>query len=285
MIKKGKNNPDQKEMPFLDHLEELRKRILYSLGFVVLFTCIAFPLSGIFLDFLTMPNTRLKEPAELIFLKPTGMLMVRMEISLAAGIILSLPVLFYHFWQFVAPGLLPREKGYFLPTLFFTTVNFILGSAFCYFVMIPVVLPFLFKMGTASIHATINITEYMSFVLRLILLTGLTFEFPVLSFFLSRIGIVSPAFLKKYRRYSIVLIFIFAAIVTPPDPISQLLMAAPLLLLYEVSIWVSIVGYRRKKSSDDAWEKEFSHPESKVIPAPESTSVPKKTDTEKTTPS
>lgn len=246
-----------KEMPFLDHLEELRWRILKSLGSVILITVVTFPFTGVLLDLLTLPNTHLDEPAKLVFLKPTGMLMVRMEIALAVGIIGSLPVLFYQFWQFVAPGLLPKEKKYFMPGLLFTTFCFLLGTAFAYFILIPTVLPFLFAMGTEDIEATINITEYMSFVLRLIIVAGLIFELPVLSFFLSRTGLVTPAFLKKYRRYGIVLVFIFSAIVTPPDPMSQLLMAFPLLFLYQISIWISMIGYNRKKASDIAWEKNF----------------------------
>lgn len=244
-------------MPFLDHLEELRWRILKSLGSIFLFTVVSFPFTGLLLDILTLPNDKLANPAKLIFLKPTGMLMVRMEVALAVGIIVSLPVIFYQFWQFVAPGLLTKEKKYFFPALLFTTFCFLSGTAFAYFILIPTVLPFLFAMGTETIEATINITEYMSFVLRLILVAGLIFELPVLSFFLSRTGLVTPSFLKKYRRYGIVLVFIFSAIVTPPDPMSQMLMAFPLLFLYQISIWISILGYRKKKQSDQAWEEEF----------------------------
>ena len=109
-------------------------------------------------------------------------------------------------------------------------------------------------MGTESIQPTINITEYLSFVLRLILMSGLVFELPVLSFFLSRVGVIKPHFLRKYQRYGIVIVFILAALLTPPDPMSQLLMAFPLILLYEISIWVSRLGYGRKKKSDEAWE-------------------------------
>lgn len=247
-------------MPFLDHLEEFRWCILKSLGSVFLFTVVTFPLTGYLLNFLTLPNDRLEEPAKLIFLKPTGMLMVRMEVALAVGIVVSLPIIFYQTWQFVAPGLLPKEKKYFIPALLFTTFCFLLGASFAYWILIPTVLPFLFAMGTDTIEATINITEYMSFVLRLILVAGLIFELPVLSFFLSRTGIVTPQFLKKYRRYGIVLVFIFSAVVTPPDPMSQILMAGPLLFLYQISIWISILGYRMKKASDKAWEEEYSSP-------------------------
>ena len=258
---KDKNN--RKEMPFLDHLEELRWRILKGLGSVLLFTIVAFPFTGMLLNLLTLPNDKLEEPAKLIFLKPTGMLMVRMEVALAVGIIISLPIIFYQFWQFVAPGLLQKEKKYFFPALLFTTFCFLTGTAFAYFILIPTVLPFLFKMGTDTIEANINITEYMSFVLRLILVAGMIFELPVLSFFLSRTGLVNPKFLKKYRRYGIVLVFIFSAIVTPPDPMSQMLMAFPLLFLYQISIWISVLGYQKKKESDKAWEEGLESSENK----------------------
>ena len=244
---------NRKEMPFLDHLEELRWRILKSLGSVFFFMFIAFPFSGHLLNLLTLPNNHLKEPAKLIFLKPTGMLMVRMEIAIAVGILLSLPLIVYQFWMFVSPGLFHKERRFILPTIFVTTLCFLVGAVFAYMILIPMVLPFLFNMGTESIDANINITEYMRFVLQLILVAGLIFELPILSFFLTRIGLLTPAFLKKYRRYSIVIIFIFAAIVTPPDPISQLLMAFPLLILYEISIWVSHIGYRtRNKKNKDS---------------------------------
>jgi sec-independent protein translocase protein TatC len=261
--RKKTNSKKQKEMPFLEHLEELRWRILKSLGSVVLFTVLTFPFTGILLTFLTFPNEKLKAPAELIFLKPTGMLMVRLEIAIVVGIIASLPVLFYQFWQFISPGLLPKEKRYFLPALFFTTFCFLAGTAFSYFILIPTVLPFLFSMGTEDIKATLNITEFMSFVLRLILISGLIFELPILSFVLSVTGIVKPKMLKKYRKYGIVIIFILAAFLTPPDPISQLLMALPLLVLYEISIWVSYLGNRKKREKDEAWEEEFNSKQSK----------------------
>ena len=243
-----------KEMPFLDHLEELRWRILKSLGFVFAFFIIAMPFSGWLLNKLTWPNDRLEKSAELIFLKPTGMLVVRMEIALVAALIAASGFIFIQFWNFVSPGMLQKEKKYFIPSLFFTIICFLTSVTFAYGILIPTVLPFLYQMGTESIKATINITEYISFCLRLILVAGLIFELPILSFFLSRIGLLTPSFLKKYRRYGIVLVFVFSAIVTPPDPMSQVLMAVPLLILYQISIWISMIGYKQKKASDAAWE-------------------------------
>ena len=119
---------DSKEMPFLEHLEELRRRILIGLLSTVIFTLGSFPFTGTLLNFLTLPNDGLENPAKLIFLKPAGMLVVRMEIALAAGIIISLPVLLFQLWMFVSPGLLPKEKGFFLPTILFTTFCFLFGA-------------------------------------------------------------------------------------------------------------------------------------------------------------
>jgi len=240
---------DSKEMPFLEHLEELRRRILIGLLSTVIFTLGSFPFTGTLLNFLTLPNDGLENPAKLIFLKPAGMLVVRMEIALAAGIIISLPVLLFQLWMFVSPGLLPKEKEFFLPTILFTTFCFLFGAFFAYKILIPVVLPFLFSMGTESIKATINITEYIGFVLRLIILSGLIFELPVLSFFLARIGVLTPDFMRKYRKYGIVLVFIFAAVITPPDPMSQLLIAFPLLILYEISIIVARFAQKKRDKS------------------------------------
>jgi sec-independent protein translocase protein TatC len=240
-------------MPFLDHLEELRGRILKSLIAVVVLAFTAFPFTDLALDILTHPNTRLVHPAKLVFLKPTGMLMLRMEVAIALAVILGAPIILYQLWQFISPGLLERERKYVFPIIFLTVFCFLIGASFCYFALIPVILPFLFSMGTETIQATININEYMSFVLRLILLSGLTFELPVIAFALARIGLITPATLRRIRRYAIVGIFIFAAVVTPPDPLSQIVLAIPMLLLYEISIWVSALGYRRKKESDARW--------------------------------
>lgn len=244
-----KKDTKTKEMPFLEHLEELRWRILKCLGSVVLFTLAAFPFSEKLLDFLTGPNDNLKNPAEIIFLKPTGALIVRMEAALVTGLIASTAVIFYQMWQFIAPGLLPNEKKYFIPGLMSTLICFSAGIAFSYWVLIPLVLPILYGMGTETIRAKINLNDYIGFVLRLILVSGIIFELPVISFLLTRIGLITPAFLRKYRRYGIVLIFILAALITPPDPASQLTMAVPLIILYEISILVSRIALKKKKEA------------------------------------
>jgi len=247
----GKKRPDDtREMPFLDHLEELRWRILKSLTAVFVCMIAALVFSEKLLYLLTLPNNRLAEPSKLIFLKPTGMLLVRMEIALVAGLIIASPIIFTQFWRFVAPGLLQKERHFVKYAIFYSVICFAGGCLFAYGIMIPSILPFLYQMGTDTIQATININDYISFILRLILVAGMIFEMPVISFFLARIGILTPDFMKKYRRYGIVLVFVVSAIITPPDPVSQLLMALPLLFLYQISIWVSAMGQRKKKESD-----------------------------------
>ncbi|GBD92563.1 sec-independent protein translocase protein TatC [bacterium BMS3Abin05] len=248
--KKKSSATNSNEMPFLAHLEELRWRILKSIIAVFVMVLIAFPFSKQLLEILTYPNNRILNPPKLIFLHPTGMLMVRFGIAIAAGIILALPVLFYQFWQFVTPGLLPKEKKFVWPVIAFSTLCFLLGIVFAYFVMLPFILPFLYSLGTEAITPTININDYIGFISRIIMVSGIIFELPALSYFLTRVGILKPYYLKKYRRYAIVIVFILAAILTPPDPGSQILMALPLLLLYEISIWISVFVYRRKAKKE-----------------------------------
>ena len=237
-------------MSFLQHLEELRWCLIKSAVAVVIGMLIAFPFSGFLIDVLTLPNDRLATPPKMVFLKPAGMLLVRMGVSMAAGIIVAFPVVFYQIWKFIAPGLLIKERKVIWPVLIFSTFCFLLGISFAYFVMLPFILPFLYSLGTESIEPTINITEYIGFAVQIIIVAGLIFELPVASYLLTYFGLIGPKFLKKYRRYGIIVIFIIAAFITPPDPGSQVLMALPLLLLYEISIGISYIAARRRETKE-----------------------------------
>lgn len=237
-------------MSFLEHLEELRWCLIKSVLAVVIGMLAAFPFSGFIIDLLTLPNDKLANPPEMVFLKPAGMLLVRMGVSIMAGIIVAFPVVFYQIWKFVSPALLFKEKKIIWPVIAFSTFCFLLGIGFAYFVMLPFILPFLYSLGTESIIPTINISEYIGFSVQIILVAGLIFELPVASFILTRIGLLTPAFLRKYRRYGIVVIFILAAFLTPPDPGSQLLLAVPLIVLYEISIGISVLAFRQKKKKE-----------------------------------
>jgi len=226
---------NEKEMPFLDHLEELRTRLLKSIAAVLMASVACYFLSEHILNFVTKPF-----PGKLIYLSVTEGLMVRIKLSLFAGIIVSLPVIFYQIWQFVVPGLFERERKYVIRVTLFSTACFLVGAAFAFFLVIPYGIKFLLGFQTAKLIANVTINEYLGFVSMLVLAFGVVFELPILSFFLTKIGLLTPPFLRHYRRHAYVLIVILAAVLTPqPDVFSQLMLAVPLMVLYEISIYVS----------------------------------------------
>ena len=247
------------EMSFFEHLEELRWRIVKMMAGIVLGGIICW----IFIDFLVStvllsPVVRLnaslapgQQPLHLQNLKPFGQLFLYMEVALVGGVLLSLPNVLYQVWAFIAPGLMPNERKYVRSIVFFSSFCFLAGTAFAYFVMLPAALQFFAGFGTPTIENNIAINEYMSFVISVLLAAGVVFELPMVSWFLSKIGILRPEFMRKYRRHSIVVIFILAAFLTPgTDPVSQILLAVPLLFLYEFSILVSVWAWKGKKKQE-----------------------------------
>ena len=244
------------EMSFLDHLEELRWRIVRVLIGIVLGAI----LCGVFIDeivtgVLLRPvlevNAALPAghpPIRLQNLKPFGQVFLYMEVAFIGGLILSVPNLLYQIWAFVAPGLMPRERRPIRWIVFFTSFCFLGGVAFAYFVMLPTALRFFAEFGTESIENNIAVNEYMSFIISVMLGAGLVFELPMASWFLSKLGLLTPAFMRRYRRHAVVAIFIVAAVLTPgTDPVSQVLLAIPLFLLYEISIGVSAMAGRPRR--------------------------------------
>jgi len=237
---------DGKVMPFLDHLEELRRRILISLAGVVAGATVCYVFSDLILAILIRPVTILG--IELITLRPIGMFMVKLKTSLVGGIILALPLVVYQIWAFVAPGLLERERRYVPGVISLTVFCFLIGALVAYFGVFPLALRFLAGMATEGIRNQFNINDYIGFMLRLLLAFGAVFELPMLPFFLTKIGLLSPEFLRRQRKYAIVGVVVVAAVLTPPDVFSQLMMAFPLLVLYEISILVSMVAIRSRRS-------------------------------------
>ncbi len=241
-----KKTRDDKRMSFLDHLEELRWRILKSLAVVILFSIVAYLFSEHLLSFLTRP---VPEDVQLIFTTPTGAFLVSIKVAIIFGILASLPVIFYQIWAFVIPGLLEKEIRLAVAVVASATLCFLLGFAFAYFIILPFGLRFLFSFQTSYLAPMPDISSYVGFAGRLFLAFGIVFELPLLSFLLSKMGLLTPAFLRSKRRYAIAVIFILAALLTPPDVITQILLAAPLILLYEVSIWISAAVTRKKEHS------------------------------------
>jgi len=243
----------EKEMPFLDHLEELRWRLIKSIVTVIACAIGVYFFSEHVLGFLIAPYNDAAPKVDsgvaqkLIFLSPTGGFMIRIKISIFAAILLGLPVIFYQIWQFVVPGLLGKEKKLVPVVAFFSTLCFLTGALFCYFVVLRFGLRFLLSFETKDLVATISVNEYLGFVTMLILVFGFIFELPILALFLTKIGFLTPAFMRHYRRHGIVGMVILSAVVTPPDVFTQLLLAGPLILLYEISILISAAVHKKQE--------------------------------------
>ncbi|MGB8656214.1 MAG: twin-arginine translocase subunit TatC [Candidatus Zixiibacteriota bacterium] len=237
-----------REMSFLDHLEELRGRLIKSLISIILFSVVAYVFSDRLLNFLTSP---LPPGQQIYFMSPTEAFSTRIKISLVAGLIVSVPVIFYHAWKFVVPGLLAKETKFIIPIVFSSSIFFLIGATFCFLLVLPASIKFLMGFGTEKLKPMIQIKEYISFVSLMTLAFGAVFELPVISYFLGKIGLISAKTLIKGRKYAIVIILIVAAAITPtPDAFTQLLLACPLYVLYEVSIVVLKLTAKKKDTSE-----------------------------------
>ncbi|MEE9441167.1 MAG: twin-arginine translocase subunit TatC [candidate division Zixibacteria bacterium] len=228
------DKPPEKEMSFLDHLEELRRRILRSIAAIFIGAIAAYFFSEWLVNVVSAPL----EEVGVYFKAPAEAFLTHIKISLFAGAIISSPFILYQIWMFIGPGLLKSEVKIVIPIVISSTIFFLLGGSFCFFFVIPLAVKFLLEFGTDNMKPMIMIGNYISFAGALVLAFGIVFELPVASFILGRIGVIDHKMLGKGRRYAIVGIFILAAVITPPDLISQLLLAGPLYLLYEISIMV-----------------------------------------------
>lgn len=230
------------ELDLFQHLGELRKRLLWSVVAIAAGACVAFNYSEIIFRFLSAPYDDGFKGAALIGTGPAEAFLLRLQMSVFSGLIVSAPVVFWQLWLFVAPGLYEHERKLAIPFVFCTTLLFFLGVGFCYYGVLPVSFAFFKTQYDAiAVTPTVRISEHLSLILKALIGFGVIFELPVLTFFLARFGIVTAGAMRRARRYAIVAIFILAAILTPPDVLSQLLMAAPLLVLYELSIIVAAV--------------------------------------------
>lgn len=247
-------------MSFLDHLEELRRRILWSVATLLFTSVLGFYLTTEFgvIEFLTRPVRPLLENGRLAYLKPTEPFLVTFKVGLFLGVILALPVLFWHFWRFVAPGLLAHEKRIFIPAVLTSVGLFVGGAALAFFAVLPVGLRFLFGFATEALEPVITIGDYFSFAMHITLAFGVIFETPLVIIVLTYVGAVSPRTLKRYRRHAIAVMAILSALLTPGgDPLSMVLMLGPLYLLFEVSLIVSgMIERRREKAATRALREE-----------------------------
>jgi len=242
----------QKEMPFLDHLEELRWRLLWSLLAVVVMAIVGFVLVMRLnvLGILIEPIQPFLNGGKLKFLSPTEPFFITLKLGITVGIILASPIIIYHIWSFLSPALMPSEKRVIVPALYMGVLLFLGGVAMAYYLVLPMTLRFTLSFQTEALEQAIVIGEYMSVVTRLLLAFGIVFEMPVVILILSALGLVTPEFLAAKRRYAIALITVASSMLTPGDVITvTLMMMAPLMLLYELSIVLSRVMFRRRMAA------------------------------------
>jgi sec-independent protein translocase protein TatC len=243
---------DGDKMPFLSHLEELRRRLIacaiaVGVGFAV---CYAF--SERLYRILVSPLIEIMPEGEgVIFTSLLAPFFTYLKTGLIAGVMLVAPYLFYQLWLFIAPGLYQHEKRYVIPFVSFSTVLFLAGALFGYFIVFPLVFRFFLGFENEYIQAMPSMNDTFSFALRLLFGFGIAFELPVVIFFLAKIGIVTPESLRKKRKYALLLMFVVGAIITPPDVISQVILALPLMLLYEFGIIVAKIGIRKKTKKEE----------------------------------
>jgi sec-independent protein translocase protein TatC len=250
--------------PLLDHLLELRTRLIHSLLAVIVAFGFCFFFAQDIYNFLLDPFLLAAKLAnggdgnnfelELIFTGPLEFFFAKMKLALFGGVIVAFPYLAWQVYRFVAPGLYQNERGAFLPFLLASPVLFVAGASFVYYVMLPMVMRFAFNQeqaagaGQVAIQLLPRVSEYLSLVTTLIMAFGFSFQLPVILSLLGKVGIVSASALRKGRKYAVVGILAFAAFFTPPDVISQILLAVPVLLLYEISIFsVSLIEKKRKE--------------------------------------
>jgi sec-independent protein translocase protein TatC len=251
---------DDAKMPLLAHLVELRARLLWSMvGFIIAFLICFYFAQPIF-DFLAAPLAKALREARVsdqqvlrvIYTDVTEVFFTQVKVAAFGALCVAFPIIATQAWLFVAPGLYKHEKNAFLPFLLATPVMFFIGAAFMFEVILPLALHFFLHYqraggeGKLSVQLEAKVSDYINLIMHLIIAFGACFEMPVLLTLLTKVGIISSDALKKKRRYAIVFVFIAAAVVTPPDVFSQLSLAVPLLFLYEVSIWLSVLVERKR---------------------------------------
>ena len=229
------------DMSFWEHLEELRWRLIKSILAIIIGAVITYHYGDIVIYWLVEPSQALAVDLSLQVLKVTSMFTVKLSVALFGGIFMGLPVIMYQFWRFISPAF-EKEHGFAVfITILFSTLFFVLGMSFAYFIIVPFSLSFFTSLTTDVVNVNYNFTleGYLIYILWLVFGCGLLFQLPVISILFTRIGILTPAFLREYRKYAIVIALILGAVLTPPDPVSQILIVIPLILLYEFSILIS----------------------------------------------
>ncbi|MBM4368425.1 MAG: twin-arginine translocase subunit TatC [Deltaproteobacteria bacterium] len=243
-------NPDEYRMPILEHLREFRSRIIVCLWALILSFFLAFFFANELFGFLAAPmNEALKatDGGTLAVTEAMEGFMVQMKVAAMTAIFISMPVLTYQSWRFIAPALYDQEKRWAVPLMVASTSLFLAGAAFAYFVVFRLGFPVFLEMNGEDVKAVLSIQSYLSFATTLLIAFGAAFQLPVVIYFLARIGVIDHLDLIRGFRYSVVIIFVVAAVLTPPDVLSQVLMAGPLLVLYGIGIGVARIATTKRR--------------------------------------
>ncbi|MBN2296953.1 MAG: twin-arginine translocase subunit TatC [Deltaproteobacteria bacterium] len=243
---------EEEKAPITDHLEELRWRLVKCVVAIGAGFAATYAFSDRIFNFLVSPLVKLlPEKSQLIYTSLPEAFFTYLKVSFFSGLILATPVILYQIWKFVMPGLYEKEKRYVLPFVLIATLFFLVGVSFAFYVVFPLGFKFFLGFSTETISALPSMKEYLGLAMRLLFAFGITFELPVIMFFLAKMGIVNHTLLRSKRKYAILIVFVLAAILTPPDVISQFLLAIPLIALYEISIWITYVVRKKKDSAKD----------------------------------
>lgn len=233
----------QNEMSVIDHITELRKRLVIVVVFFFLAVIVGFLLSRPIIIYLQ--HTEEAKSLTLNAFNLTDPLMVYMKFAFIIAFVITSPIILYQFWSFVSPGLYEKERKVTLSYIPISLLLFLMGISFSYFILFPFVVEFMERISNdLDINQVIGINEYFTFLLQLTMPFGLLFQLPVVIMFLTRLGIVTPMFLTKVRKYAYFVLLVIAALITPPEITSHLMVSIPLFILYEISIWISRISYR-----------------------------------------
>jgi len=250
-----KDSGVEAKQPLMEHLEELRKRLIRIFIIVIIVFCAVYSNSKIFMDFVTAPLiAALPEHATLSMIKLTEGFFVELKLCAVVAVFFSMPAIFYELWRFIAPGLYAQEKKYIVSFVISATLLFLGGAAFAYYGAFPFGFKFFLSYAQGDVTATLSLQEYLGFFTKMVMAFGFVFEMPVFTFFLAKMGFLTSGMMNKYRKFSYLGIFVIAAILTPPDVFSQMMMACPMIILYEVSVGVAkIFGRKREIKEEDVY--------------------------------
>ena len=237
-MKKKKRN--SKDLTLVGHLAELRIRIIYSGLALIIFSFLGY----YFAEPIAKDVIGRAPDMEFVFISPSELMLSYIRIAIFCGLVISAPIILSQIWLFVSPGLEIKQKKHIVVSLLVGGGFFVLGTIFAYIVVLPVVFKFFAGFQMPEIKATISFGNYLNFIIRLLLAFGVVFELPIIMFLFTRLGLLKVEFFIKYRKYMVLIIFIVAALLTPPDVVSQTLLAVPMLLLYEIGILLSRIGQK-----------------------------------------